>query len=537
MGCARTTGQEGQQNNSIYLEGIRFRDAGRADSAFFYLNKARDIYQQERNNFGMAKCLVNMAIILTDKGDNFGGQELALKAIPLLDKNNTNHHSYLQSNFNNLGIASYNLKEYDQAIDFYQRALPYLKTDALRMVMTNNIANAYCKKKDFNKAISLYRTVLSREKQPVNYARTLANYAHAMWLKNNSYNPLPEFHKALSIRKREGDRWGENISYFYLSEYYTDRNRDSALTYAERMYNTAQELRSPDDRLAALGKIVSLTEGAREKRYFKRYQSLGDSIENVRAADKNQFAVIRFETEKHKADNLQLQKQNAVRNIWIVTLLLTLLSIGIFAYIWERKRNERLAFEKRQAIQETELKLSKKVHDIVANGLYRLMSAVENQPDISRQVIVDDIERLYEQSRDLSYQSARHGSEAFAEKISLLISSFASDELKVLIVGNKKEIWQGLDAGIREHIVAIVQELLVNMRKHSRADRVLIKFERTHAELSLLYSDNGIGLPENQKKGNGLKNTGTRIKELNATITFESLKNAGLKVRVSVPLA
>jgi hypothetical protein len=40
----------------------------------------------------------------------------------------------------------------------------------------------------------------------------------------------------------------------------------------------------------------------------------------------------------------------------------------------------------------------------VANGLYRIMSKLDNQETLKDNPIVNEIEELYEQSRDLSYE-------------------------------------------------------------------------------------------------------------------------------------
>jgi len=77
---------------------------------------------------------------------------------------------------------------------------------------------------------------------------------------------------------------------------------------------------------------------------------------------------------------------------------------------------------------------------------------------------------------------------------------------------------------------------MVNMDKHAQAERVLIRFERHKSEFVLHYMDNGVGLPDNFKKGNGMLNTETRINLLNGAVTFVHEKGKGLKLDIKIPL-
>jgi hypothetical protein len=70
---------------------------------------------------------------------------------------------------------------------------------------------------------------------------------------------------------------------------------------------------SPDDRLLALQKLIPLTDEQNSKKYFAEYRQLSDSIQTVGNNAKNQFALIRYETERHKADNFLLQRKATIR--------------------------------------------------------------------------------------------------------------------------------------------------------------------------------------------------------------------------------
>nr|GFD55410.1 hypothetical protein [Tanacetum cinerariifolium] len=61
-----------------------------------------------------------------------------------------------------------------------------------------------------------------------------------------------------------------------------------------------------------------------------------------------------------------------------------------------------MELEAQNALRNSQLNTSKRVHDVVANGLYRVMTEIENQADMDRENVLDKIEALYEKSRDIS---------------------------------------------------------------------------------------------------------------------------------------
>jgi len=273
------------------------------------------------------------------------------------------------------------------------------------------------------------------------------------------------------------------------------------------------------------------------RKYFEQYRKLDDSVQNARNNAKNQFALIRYETEKHKADNLILQGQRTVRNLWIASLSVLLVSGGIFTFFWYKRRKKSIELASRNAIQEGRLKTSKKVHDVVANGIYRIMSEIENSEQVDQIKILDQMEVLYERSRDISYDAEikEHDKRNFQEIIRQLLVSFASIETKVLIVGNTDEVWEGLPDQEKYELKQVLQEMMVNMRKHSQATSVAVRFEQKANEIKIYYTDNGIGISEGKQFKNGLTNTGNRINTIGGSINFGRGTTGGLNIQITIP--
>lgn len=524
-----------QLDSVFYNTAFKFKDTLKVyDSAYYYFNKAKDVFLQQKDSLGAGKCLVHMAIISTNKGDFFGGQELSLNALSYLNENNERHRVVLKSNFNNLGIATSKSNDYKNSLKFYRLAIKYSDSPSDTRTYQNNIGNIYRDNKEYEKAITIFEPLLKDIKgDEIEYARALTNFSITKWLINTSYNPVPGLLKALHIREKEKDISGLNSSYTHLSNYYRKNKPDSALFYAKIAYLTSKKNQNPDDQLLALKELIRFSSPKQSLEYFDKFEFLDDSIQTARNRAKNQFAVIRYDAEKHKADSLRFQKENIEKTYMVVSLII-LIGAGFF---WYRKRKQRLEMETQNAISESELKTSKKVHDVVANGLYRVMTKVEHENDIDKEHLLDEIEELYEKSRDISYEKPITSAIDFHQKIAELLKSFNSANTKVSIIGNSQELWRKADRKAKEEVWHILQELMVNMSKHSQATQVTLRFENVQENIHVLYEDNGIGMARDKEFNNGLRNTETRIENLKGQLTFETKLEKGLKIHLKFPVS
>ncbi|GAA4204840.1 hypothetical protein GCM10022289_23450 [Pedobacter jeongneungensis] len=504
------------------------------DSAFYYFNKVTTTAQ---DSLLVAMSYNYMAVIQSDAGDYFGGQESLTLSLRFLNEQKETDLACIASNYNELGLNSTYFKKYTDAINYYNLALKFCRNEAYRLRFLNNKALAYQRSGAYSNAIDIYNEVLRKIRDKKEYARVLSNAAKTKWLQNPNYNPIADLSKALQMRYSEKDEWGQNASYAHLADYYEKKKPDSAFNYAQKMYLIATRLNSPDDRLEALQKLIKLSPAAATKQYFQKYQKIDDSLQTARSAAKNQFALIRYDTEKSKADNLVLQKDNEGKRYQIIILSIGILLLTIAGTLWYKKRKQRLELEAQNTIRENKLKTSQKVHDVVANGLYRIMNKLDNQESLKDNPIVNEIEELYEQSRDLSYEKPKSKNQSFNEKISELLKSFASENTRVILVGNSAPLWEKVPGQTRDEIEHILQELMVNMGKHSKASDVVIKFEQVQQKINIQYTDNGIGIAGKVQPNNGLTNTGTRIDAIGGTITFDTKVEKGLKIQISFPVS
>lgn len=501
------------------------------DSAFYYFNR---VAIAASDSLQTALAYHYMGRIQSESGDYFGSQESLTLSLRYLDSTNEKHRKCLAADYNELGLTSVRLSNFDAAIYYFDHVTTFRNEDA-KLTLLNNKALAYQSKGDRHAALRIYNKIIGQSPLPETYARILTNRAAANWELNKNYPAAAPLLQALHIRLREKDRWGQNSSYAHLSDYYRQLQPDSALFYAQKMYGISRDLNSPDDELLALEKLIALEKPTAVKHYFQRYRALNDSLQIARNAAKNQFALIRYEVEKSKSDNLQLRYQVVQRNIQLVAGLAGFMLLAGGALIWYRKRSRRQDEEKRWAVLETQQQAAKQVHDTLSNDIYRIMKKVQHEPGLDKAWLLDHIDDVYQRSRDISYELIQQDDERFAEELGTRLKSFSTEQIKVILVGNEQAFWQNVDAACRIELKYVLQELMVNMQKHSEADHVVIKFEARPDHYLITYADNGIGLSSDTPYGNGLTNTGNRIKAIRGQVTFDSGAGEGLTIQITFP--
>lgn len=531
------------QPKRYYQKAKNFANENTSDSAFYYFNLAKNDYLNNYDSVGAGKSLVNMAIIQHNNGDYYGSIETSLEANKLLkNENDSIVKSTLASNYNNMAISSSFLKNYNESVDFYKKALRFSNDDKNRYVYNNNIGDAFILLGKYKEA-KKYLEIALLTKDSLTYAKALNNLARAKFLEDKTYNALPELNKALRIRQDKENLEGQNSSFSTLADFYLDKDPEKSLFFAQKLLETAEKINIPEDQINALQRLISL-DPSNYLKNFKKLTAINDNTQSARNKAKNQFAVVRYDVEQKNAENQNLKLKDVENKINIIYLSF---GLGISAltlivgYFWNEKRKKSIRQEKEQEkqleVKNTQLKMSKKVHDVVANGIYQVMTKIENQNDFNKEQTLDELEFVYEKSRDISYENPDSHDEKFNEKISQLVASFKNDEINTFTVGNQEETWENVTKSTQTEVYQIIRELLVNMKKHSEANNVVFKFEKINNLININYADNGIGISDELIFKNGLSNTVSRIENINGKITFETKTEKGLKVNISFPVS
>ncbi|MDN3674386.1 hypothetical protein QWY99_15155 [Flavobacterium branchiarum] len=537
------------KNNSSYSSFLSLADKHTEnqvyDSAFYYYSKSKQVCntnEKEKKIYSLLK----MAAIQQIQGDYFGSETSVTEAIPFFTK--TTNPFYKCAVYNILGINYERLNEYDDAIYNYNKAITFAEIDLQKDILRNNIAVVYQGKNNHKQAEKILYA-LSQKKSiisdPKNQARILDNLGYSYY-KNGNPKALEYINKSIIIREKINDDFGLTTSYMHLAELYSNLNNKLANKYANIAYQKATETNNIDDRLTALELIIKNSTGEELKKKTLLYLKVNESISKSRQKAKNQFAKIKYDSKLDREENLKLKNQKAEnalqlekvknRNLTLYIIIGLVLGSVFFLYYYLTTKGRR---EKTAAIYESEIRISKKLHDELANDVYHTIVLAETK-DLStsenKEILLSNLDTIYSGTRNISRQNSTIDTgENFENELKEILSSYNGNETNVIINNSNAINWSKIQAEKKIALYRVLQELLVNMKKHSRCTFVVIGFEENEKHIQIQYSDNGIGFSEKMNLRNGLKNAENRIHNIKGTLTFESEPNKGLKVKISFP--
>ncbi len=122
----------------------------------------------------------------------------------------------------------------------------------------------------------------------------------------------------------------------------------------------------------------------------------------------------------------------------------------------------------------------------------------------------------------------------FIKSIEILVNLLNSNNLLINIKVPEKPL--KLTENVELSLFRIIQELLNNAIKHSKADKIDISFDIDESNLFIIVEDNGIGFNETEvTKGLGLSSIRNRILVINGSIKFDSIIGFGTKCSITLP--
>lgn len=482
---------------------------------------------------------LEMSLAQSRLGDQTGSQETATEALRYLDENKDS--LYISSAYNNIAITYRHQDFYEDAEKEYRNALSFSTRKADSLIYLNNIAVVLQEKGDYPGAIEILEEILAQEDlDPASEARYLDNLAHTKWLQDPSINVEEELLEAMEVRKDLNDQEGLLASYSHLLEFYAEKDPAKAEGYAKLFLETSRHFGNSSSELYALKFLVNISPG--EQQWTNDYIKLNDSLNRAQLNARNTFAKIRFDEERKQQEIETLETQRAyqileakrLRNQNLVLLLVGLLVISLlfFMIYYFRQRHKK---EKILEIHRTESRISKVIHDELANDIFNVISSLEPIAPIP---VIDRLERIYMRTRDISRENSELDTgEAYIKNLISTLSNNLPDGSRLIIKGENTVEWNKVAEEKKIVIYRVLQELMVNMKKHSGAKLVAISFAKTGKYLEINYSDTGVGVPGGLiERGGGLQNVENRIFSLNGSINFESEAGKGFKVFLRIPV-
>ncbi len=488
----------------------------------------------------------------------------------------------------NLAISFYNNEQYEKAFEYFQNGGPkHLEIGDTISYLTNRLIFSSCllELDSLNKAKrelqnvkvildsipdtgkeQLYHTILGEYHfQLEEYGTAIENYKKAEKLLENG----------IVITN------GLQLHLDFMKAYAGKNDYQNAANYAEKSLILANGVGNEIIKAEIFKELSSyLIKMGKPKEAYKRltdYVSISDSLDISELEKEINRLESRYQSEKKEREILQLKNLNdsveleltkkQSQNYLLLSIslgLLVLSSIAFLGYRNFRKRDQiktaqikELKYEQESKVynamlegQESERKrLAIDLHDGLAGRLsatrLKLEKLASNTKEQNRvngmNEVVSNIDKSLSELRSIAMNLMPETLFKYGLKNAVedYCSSIGKDvgELKFIVQFYDTEMELSTNTNLT--IYRIIQELINNAVKHSKATEVLIQYLEQGGKINITVEDNGQGFSEEmvkKKGGMGLNNLKTRVAYLNGEIDIISAKDEGTTIHIVIDL-
>lgn len=530
----------------VYLKmNVVYQAKGQKDSMYFSLFKALKIFEKIQNSVKVASVYNSLGELSCNYGDYKASLEYLDKAKNIL-KVHTDSLS-LATTYVNYGIVYYYTDKYESALENFLKAKTIHEWRDYQLYLAKDLNylglcyEAMSKDKLARLCFSEAQYLFKKLQMTFEYSQVLYNTGIYFWNRKEVDSAITYFEKTLHLLANENFHTTKLSAYSMLAEAY-----------------------------ASIGKHLEAYN------YHIKYSNLNDSLLNMEKVKQIAEMQTKYDTEKKEQQITLLDEQNktktAQRNVLIASsIVLLVLFLGSGIYFIQRnrlaKKNEQIAREeisgllKEQEIksynamiegQEEERKrIATDLHDRLGSMLSTvklLFSSLDEKIDKNQQenrtqynqatgILDEAVLEVRRISHNLSTGMVNtFGLVPALEELCESIDNSKIIKCKLLCYGMENRLDQQTEIGL----FRMVQELVNNALKHSKAKQLTIQLNRTSESLNLTVEDDGVGfdLAEKMKSnGMGLKNLEARAAKLNGAYFVDSKPGRGTISIIEVPLS
>lgn len=557
----------------LYLESI--------DSSSTYCDKGL-VYAKKLNDLEKLSILYNRKGIIARKQSAFKSSfQFHEKALSIIESQGLTH---LEADVNNSVAILY------RALDDVDKSFKILEK-AIDISLKNNHQNALAKSYNI-KALLFFNTQKDSVLHYYNKALKIVRDTNNMFLEGIVLSNIGDFYlniesnsEALSYLKEAknisalvGDI--DTLYYIKMSEciYYENIERyDEAIKGYKKILNDYNGLLNNSQRRRVYwllsGTLWYNSQFKEAFNYQEKYVYLNDSIFNIEKA--REFENLRTQYEVEKKDNqiivLEKEKELAdTRRKWILisAILIAIPLVGLFLFYKHRAKTQKMIRlqesklyekEKERLQQEQKLKatqaliegqdkererIAKELHDGIGGQLASVnLSLSRINLDINNKSITKingSLKNTFEELRVLSHSLSHnfHKGKSLEQLLSEFKRKYEESKLFSLnILIYPKNCLEQLDVYTKHHLYRIIQELLTNIVKHAKAERVELSFNQHETILIIILEDNGKEFNVKERKnGIGINNIMERVESINGTFSIDSTINKGTSVVIEIPI-
>lgn len=568
-------------SKGFILKGVYYTMTGNYDSADINYKECLALRSSQADSTGVAAALHDLGTVQLYKGNFSNALDYFLQSLRIEEKYGSKQN--IGEGYVNIGDVYMAMNKYDDALTYFNRYLDLKLSDeenrgAICEVL-NNIGNVYYNKKKYPLSEKYYRDAMKIAERYGNneaIAMSLVGLGDLYVALYRYSEALSNFNDALNISSELGNAEAVADQYNSIAACYLAMdNPDRALMYSDSCLEIAKEI-------GTIRHIRNAFE-VKSKAYFlkkdfknayeahEKYYQYNDSMLNETSANKIAELQTRYETTKKENENKILARENNIKDLklqrnrtqlyFLVGMIILLILAAYLFYsrnkaIQSEIMNKALLKEReirsREVIEAEErerMRIAKDLHDGVGQMLSAAkmnLSNLENKLASSsgeEKKLIDNSLALVDESvrevRSVSHAMMPNAliksglSKALYDFINRLNTATLNFHLEVIGLEER------LDHTVETILYRVIQEIVSNIIRHSKATEVNIQLVRHETEIVLMIEDNGVGFDPSKAEefqGIGLKNIQSRVAYLNGTVNFDSTPGRGTTVNVEVPL-
>jgi len=587
---ARKYGLQGlelaSKNNLQHLEadalhniGITLEAQGNYQEALTYELQALEIRKKIGDDFKTANTLNNLGIIFDEMGNPKRALENYFEARKIYE--HQGDKSKIAMVISNIGIVLKAQREYDKVIGYYHEALSIykeLKNDFGIAACHANLGSVYYFTHTYDSA--LYYSLLSSEefrKQNVIQflPTTLSNAAQAYHKLGRLKEAKASLLEAQTLNEQFDNKFDlAEVLINLASVYRTENNVTDARLLVLRALSLGESIQAKKIIMDAHLELSAIEENGKNfagaLREYKLFNQQKDSLFQQDKTRQIAELETQYETEQKERKIIQLQNETLTQDlelqrtraiVWWIIAAVVFVSIAVVVLLKRNQFKVRLA----QVLQHEELqrqrfsavieaeeneraRVARDLHDgigqLLSSAKLSLTAITFPAHDAQSQLLNNSIHVLDQATQEV--RSISHnlmpaalmelGLKEALEDMVLKINESKLLNIKFSMLG----IEARLLAPIEVAVYRVVQEVINNMIKHSKADQIEINLTGKENKLHLSISDNGVGFEKEmitKSKGLGWKSVFSRIAMLKGNIEVDTHPGRGTNINIQFAIA
>ncbi|UXP34053.1 tetratricopeptide repeat protein [Reichenbachiella agarivorans] len=489
---------------------------------------------------------------------------------------------------NNIGIIYQEQGHYQEAERYFRESLSMEPSLSTQIAVLGNIGLTKQKQNNFDSALYYYEEalLLAQQSQDSVSMYAIVDYLTSLYWKES----MPE--KALiycldlvDYHRNTQNEWALIHAYNMLGLIYHElRDYQRSESYYEMSLVLAHKYQSKNE--AFILANMAFNEAAAGK-YEEAYNhlfthlSVKDTLFSLEKSRQLEEALAQYESEKkekeiavlqaeQKLHEANLEKQQLIRNTALGGSVLLLISSVLLISIYAQKlKTNKILAEKNEEINQRNIKtllkeneianikaslegqekermrIARELHDGVAGSLAAVKLNLESMLDSNSspallKKAISDVNFTYQEVRTLSHNLSPYKvlKAPFVQLVRDYVHEMAeSSGIDIRFVASGNLSFHELSDPLKIEIYRILQELVINLIKHSQAQYAEVVLTKNDLDINLIVEDEGIGFdPKRKHKGIGYDNIYHRVEILKGKIQIDSVKGRGTIVNIDLPL-